>query len=129
MQLKEIPDISLSAVKRKDRAGWLALFANDAVLEDPVGVSHLDATGKGHHGIAAIAKFYDDVIEKNETFDYEIHRRFAGANEPAVFCTFKITLPGGMRISIDLVIVYKQNAEGKLESLRAFWEPDQAVPA
>ena len=38
--------------KKKD--AWLKLFAEDACIEDPVGKSPLDETGKGHRGLTAI---------------------------------------------------------------------------
>src|SRR6185436_9211045 len=33
---------SIAAVRAKDKAAWIALFAEDAVIEDPVGVSPID---------------------------------------------------------------------------------------
>ena len=53
---------SMRNVKAKDKTAWLALFADDAVIEDPVGVSPLDPSGQGHRGKAAIARFWDTVI-------------------------------------------------------------------
>src|SRR5690606_33867080 len=50
---------SMTAVEAGDRDGWLALFAPDAVVEDPIGPSPFDPEGKGHHGRDAIAAFYD----------------------------------------------------------------------
>ena len=120
--LREIPTASLSAVKRGDRDGWLSLFAEDAVVEDPVGKSPLDPTGLGHRGKAAIAAFYDNVIAKNESFDYKINKLVVCGNECANYATFTITFPGGHKNSMDLIIVYRQAADGKIASLRAFWE-------
>ena len=47
----------------KNRDAWLALFAEDAVVQDPVGKSPLDPTGEGHRGKEAIAAFFDNVIK------------------------------------------------------------------
>ena len=47
-----------------EREKWLALFAEDAFIQDPVGPSPMDPSGKGHVGKAAIAAFYDTVIPK-----------------------------------------------------------------
>ena len=38
---------SMEAVHKKDKQAWLDNFADDAVVEDPIGVSALDPTGKG----------------------------------------------------------------------------------
>ena len=40
----------VAAVEAKDRAAFLANFADDAVVEDPVGPSPLEPTGRGHRG-------------------------------------------------------------------------------
>src|SRR5947209_20117461 len=41
---------SYDAVIRKDKDAWLANFADDGWIEDPVGPSMFDEEGKGHHG-------------------------------------------------------------------------------
>lgn len=53
-------------VMKKQRSNWLALFADDACIEDPVGISPLDDSGKGHKGIKAVEKFWDTNIAPNE---------------------------------------------------------------
>lgn len=57
---------SMTAVEAGDREAWLDLFADDAVVQDPVGVSALDPTGVGHRGRDAIGAFFDNVIGPNE---------------------------------------------------------------
>ena len=58
MNPEDMPLASLSAVKAKDKQRWLDLFEDNATIEDPVGVSPTDPTGKGHIGKAAISAFY-----------------------------------------------------------------------
>ena len=60
---RELAETSLRLTKERDRAGWLALFAPDAFVEDPVG-------GGRHEGIDAITAFYDTTISTVESFDY-----------------------------------------------------------
>ena len=43
----EMAKQSMALTEAKDRDGWLALFADDAVVEDPVGPSMFDPDGKG----------------------------------------------------------------------------------
>ena len=38
---------SIDTVRAKDKDGWVANFADDACIEDPVGKSPLDQTGNG----------------------------------------------------------------------------------
>jgi len=44
----------MDAVRRRAKDEWLALFAEDAVVEDPVGPSHFSPDGTGHHGRGVI---------------------------------------------------------------------------
>ena len=55
MDARELARRSQAAVAAKDRSAWLALFADDAVVQDPIGPSPLDPGGGGHRGAAAIA--------------------------------------------------------------------------
>ena len=59
---------SMAAVSAGDRAAWLALFADDAVVEDPIGPSMFDPDGAGHRGLDAVAAFFDTVIEGVYTY-------------------------------------------------------------
>jgi steroid Delta-isomerase len=117
----ELAETSLALTKAGDRDGWLALFEEDAVVQDPVGPSATDPSGAGHQGIEAIAKFHDEVVSQTETFDYTIERSYTGGDEVAVVVNFQITVAGST-IDMDLVNIYKRSANGKLASLRSFWD-------
>jgi steroid Delta-isomerase len=118
---------SQAAVRAKDRATWLSLFAPDAVVQDPVGPSPFDATGAGHHGTAAIAAFYDTVIAPNELIAFDIERSYLCGDEVADVGTIRTVLPGGTHAAIvHGVYTYRSNATGQIAALRAFWEFDQA---
>ena len=118
---KEAAIASLSAVRAKDKAGWLTLFAEDAIVEDPVGASPFDPAGQGHRGHAAIGAFYDNVIAHNDEFDFNIQKAFERGDECASFATFKISTRGAS-FEMPIIIVHRINAAGKIVSLRAFWD-------
>jgi len=104
-----------------ERDQWLDLFAEDAFIQDPVGPSPLDPSGKGHVGKAAIVAFYDNIISKVKvSFDYP--KSYAAGDECAFIGTVYAGLPGQPARGCEGVFVYKVNAEGKILSLRAFWE-------
>src|SRR5579864_5467320 len=86
---------SQAAVKEKDRAGWLSLFAPDAVVQDPIGPSPLDPVGAGHHGPEAIAAFYDAVIAPNDSITFEIEDSYLCGDEVADVGVIRTVLPGG----------------------------------
>ena len=118
---------SMRAVESGDRAAWLALFAEDATVEDPIGPSPFDPEGLGHHGSEAIAAFYDTVIAPNHAVRFRIVRSHAGGeDEVANVGTITTVLPGGsLAVEADVVVCYRVNADGKVVSLRAFWEMDR----
>jgi steroid delta-isomerase len=117
----ELAQASLEKTREMDKEGWLALFEEDATVEDPVGPSGFDAEGKGHRGIKAIAEFHDTVISNVEKFDYTIERSYTGGDEVAVVVNFQI-VNGGQLMDMDLVNIYKRSPNGKLASLRSFWD-------
>ena len=121
VELKDLPLTSLSAVKAGDREGWLALFADDAVVEDPVGSYEWDPEGKGQQGKAAIAAFYDMFSAFQEAFDFEIHQQEPRGNEVACVVTMHITMKDGTKGSTKAINIYKQGADGRIVSLRSFW--------
>jgi ketosteroid isomerase-like protein len=118
---------SMDAVTRGAKDEWLALFADDAVVEDPVGVSMFDPDGTGHHGRAAISAFWDKAIALAERFEFDIIDSFAAGDEVANVGTISAFLPGGIRIDTEGVFVYRVDETGLIRSLRAFWEADRAM--
>lgn len=70
-----------AAVRARDKNAWLALYAPDAVIEDPVGPSHFDPEGNGHRGPAARSAFWDKAIAPNDSIDFLFEDSFACAND------------------------------------------------
>ncbi|MGA2520973.1 MAG: nuclear transport factor 2 family protein [Acidimicrobiales bacterium] len=116
---------SMVTTEAKDRDGWLALFADDAVVEDPVGSSMFDPEGKGQRGKEAITAFYDNVISQSESLKFTIRQSIECGDEVANIGELRITLPGNQVATVQICNIYKVNGEGKLASLRSFWEQDK----
>ncbi|QYG95579.1 SnoaL-like domain-containing protein [Iamia sp. SCSIO 61187] len=121
---------SMAAIEAGDRDGWLALFAPDAVVEDPIGPSMFDPEGHGHHGPDAIAAFYDTVIGPNRV-RFAIRESYACGSEVANVGTITTTLGDGSQAVVEGVYTYRVGADGRIVALRAFWEVDAIsfVPA
>jgi steroid delta-isomerase len=115
---------SRAFVQAGDRAGWLGIFAEGAVVQDPVGPSFLDEAGEGHHGVEGIGRFWDEVISKNPV-RMDIIGSHAGGDEVANYLTITTTFPDGSSVAGEMVAIYKVDPAGKVQSLRAFWEVDQ----
>ncbi|WP_028933644.1 nuclear transport factor 2 family protein [Pseudonocardia spinosispora] len=118
---------SMDAVCRKAKDEWLALFAPDAFVQDPVGPSPLDEDGKGHHGLAAISTFWDNTVAHTERFEFTIRDSFAAGDEVANVGTITSYLPSDQRIDAEGVFVYRATEDGRIHSLRAFWEFNRAL--
>ncbi len=115
---------SRAAVHAGDREAWLALFAPNAVVADPVGVSPLDPTGLGHRGAEARAAFWDTIIAPNPV-RMDLWHSNAGGSEVANMMTVTTTFPDGSAAEIDVIAVYDVGDDGLVRSLKAFWEFDQ----
>jgi steroid Delta-isomerase len=117
----ELADASMQAAAMGDREGWLALYSEDAVLEDPVGPSPWDPEGRGQRGKQALAAFWDRVIGPNRGLQFKVRERYTGGTEVATVLTVSSALPDGRRVEFGMVTILRSNDQGLIQSLRAFW--------
>jgi steroid delta-isomerase len=103
-----------------DKQGWLDLFAEDAVLEDPVGKSPLDPIGKGHRGLDEISRFWD-LTSSDGQLEFNIKRSFVCQNTCVNIVSLTNSFNDGNIVSTDLVAKYEVNDAGKIISLKAYW--------
>ena len=124
--------LSREYVRTKNREGWLGLYADDAIIEDPIGVSHIDPEGKGHRGQAAREAFWDSFIAP-ANIDIVINHSYAAGNEVANHIEITIVIPAGDGKAIQQkvlgVFTYHVNDEGKLLSLRGYWDVNDPINA
>jgi steroid delta-isomerase len=118
---------SYDAVGRKAKEEWLALFAENAVLEDPVGPSFFDPEGKGHHGREGLSAFWDNVIAPVKRFRFAVKDSFANGPNCANVATFSTEMADGTLADTDLVTVYRLDEAGRIERMRAYWEVDRTL--
>ena len=112
---------SMEYVHAKKREDWIANFAEDAHIEDPIGKSILDPSGQGHRGKAAIAAFWDRVIAPNRVM-FDIARSYACGSECANVGTITTVMANGATTIVNGVFTYRVDAHGKVLALRAYWE-------
>lgn len=101
-----------------DLDGIMGLYAEDATVEDPVG-------GPVQRGTDAIRSFYGAAIP-NLKVELTGPIRVAG-NECAMPMLAEIDL-GDRAMLMDVIDVMKFDDEGKLVSMRAFWNPADMRP-
>jgi ketosteroid isomerase-like protein len=116
---------SREAAVARDKEAWLALFADDAIVEDPIGPSHFDPEGKGHRGKEAIAAFFDMAIAPS-SLEFNFVDTFQCGNEEANVGNIVIVAQG-YRVVAEGVFTYRVNDEGKIVALRAYWELERAA--
>jgi ketosteroid isomerase-like protein len=116
---------SRDAAMAHDKEAWLSVFADDAVVEDPIGPSHFDPEGRGHRGKEAIARFYDMAIAPSQ-LEFHFDKTYVCGDEEANVGHIVIE-SNGYRVVAEGVFTYRVNAAGKMIALRAFWELDKAA--
>ncbi len=110
-----------------DKEAWLALYADDAVVQDPVGVSPMDPTGKGHHGKAAIEQFWDTVIGPSN-LEIRVDKRWtSGERCCCVAQVARNTISEDKYSECDMLAVYEVNDEGLITRMAAHWDFDSVM--
>ena len=112
---------SMDCVHAKKREDWIANFAEDARIEDPIGKSLLDPSGEGHRGREAIAAFWDRVIAPNRVL-FDIRHSYACGSECANVGTITTVMANGATTIVNGVFTYRVDDAGKVTNLRAYWE-------
>jgi len=108
---------SPQAAAAHDRAGWVALFADDGRIEDPVG-------SRPHVGHRQIGRFYDTFIGPRDiTFHRDLDIVFGTvvlrdlALEVAMGSAVTMFIPAFLRYDLR-----EANGEWRIAELRAYWE-------
>ncbi|MEE6168389.1 MULTISPECIES: nuclear transport factor 2 family protein [unclassified Mycolicibacterium] len=117
---------SRDAVAARDKQAWLDNFADDAIVQDPIGPSFFDPEGKGHRGKEAIAAFWDKAIAPTDNLEFKFLDTYQCGSEEANVGSI-VTTMGGHRITTPGVFTYRANEAGQLVALRAYWEADRAT--
>ena len=125
-KVQEIAFLSAKAAEEGNKENWLALFDDNAIIEDPVGESPLDPSGEGHKGKKAIENFWDNIIGPGN-LNFVIREFYPCGFECANVATITNTFENGTKLDTDLVIIYRINEKHKLVSLRAFWNYEETV--
>lgn len=120
---------SMQHSMKGEAKAWLDLFADDAIVQDPYGPSPMDPKGKGHIGKAAIEKFCAAYIQPDR-IRFEIRQTLTSGGACVNVGTIFAKGFDGRFAWNEVINVYEVNAEGKITSLRSFWdyEANQKTP-
>ncbi|MGJ3509690.1 nuclear transport factor 2 family protein [Enemella sp. A6] len=121
MDIADVPNASLAAVRDGDKEAWLALFTEDAVVEDPVGSAPWDTPlGQEQTGKEAIGWYWDAFTQPQEAFDFEIHFQVVAGREVAAYATLRTTFANGKQGTVDCISIYTVDNQGLVTSLRSY---------
>lgn len=116
---------SWRAVQSGDREGWLALMADDILVEDPIGEAVTNPGGSGVRGKEALAAFYDTNIGPNKlTVTREATFPSSSPREIAYILVLRTEFPNGFVASVRGVFTYRVDDAGLITNLRGYWNMD-----
>ena len=116
---------SWRCVQAHDREGWLALMADDVVIEDPIGPSVTNADGTGVRGKAAVEAFYDTNIAANQLrITCEETFPSSSPDEVAHILVLRSRFEGGFTSTVRGVFTYRVNEAGLIANMRSYWNMD-----
>lgn len=113
-------------VASRDKQAWVENFAAEGSVEDPVGPSMFDPEGKGFHGHAEIADFWDKSIATTESIEFVFDEEIICGNEVAYIGKIVTHIAGHVSQARG-VFTYRAEDDGKLVALRAFWEVEATI--
>ncbi len=126
-QMKQALQAYIDAFNRVDTEAVVALYADHATVEDPVGTP--PKTGR-----EAIAAFYSYAMKTGARLKLAAPIRASHGNSAAMAFDVELNMPGGeaqasTRALIRVIDVMSFDAQGKIESMRAYWgRSDMEMP-
>ncbi|MGV0634385.1 ketosteroid isomerase family protein [Mycolicibacillus trivialis] len=116
---------SWRCAQARDKAGWLALMADDVTIEDPIGKAITNPEGTGVRGKDAVSSFFDSNIATNNlTITCEETFPSSSPNEVAHILNLHSKFEGGFTSTVRGVFTYRVDDDGLLTNLRGYWNMD-----
>ena len=101
-------------VAAQNRSEWLALWAKDATIEDPVG-GMVHGTD-GH----TLAEFWDTFIAGRD-IHFDVKQDYISTNT-LIRDVVITTRTHGIEVPVPAILRYKVDSQGMITSMEAFWE-------
>jgi len=115
---------SWRCVQAGDRDGWLALMAEDVLVEDPIGNAVTNPDGQGVRGKEAVGAFFDKTIARSEaTITCEETFPSSSPTEIAHILLLHNKFDG-FSTKVRGVFTYRVDDAGLLANLRGYWNMD-----
>ena len=114
-QIEAAVEEYFNAVGAFDVQRYVNTFAPNGVLEDPVGTPPVQ-------GQQAIAAFITNIIAPFSKIEHRTQEIIVCGSEAAVNWKLSLKTTAGKKIIIDGMGVFSFNQNGKLKSVREFWD-------
>ena len=105
-----------------DGDAWVALFTDDATVEDPVGSGV-------HRGREAIRAFFDTSHSLADSIELRSVDITAVVGNEAAFAMEIRPVIGGAEMVLEAIDVMTFADDGRITSQRAFWQMEKMRPA
>lgn len=115
---------SPKAVAAHDKAAWLAIFAADYRVEDPVGTGLNIASSKQVADREPLSRFYDTFIAAND-ISFEVTRDLVCGNHVMRDLTLRINMTDKVQAAVPMHLLYEMVEESggyKVARLAAHWD-------
>jgi len=109
---EQVADNYMRSLSEGDLDGVMALYADDATVEDPVGTAPLK-------GKAAIGAFYQKTIDLKVKAERTGHVRYAAGE--MVFPFVVTSNAGDTPMHIEVIDHFVLNEDNLIVAMRAFW--------
>ena len=120
--IRETIETYWKAFTAGDRDAWVALFTDDATVEDPVGTPV-------HQGKEAIGGFFDSAHSLADSIELRSVDITAVCGDQAAFAMEIRPNIGGTMFVLEAIDVMTFADDGRITSQRAFWQQEKMRPA
>jgi len=110
----------MAAIQAKSQDAWLACFADDAVSYNPVGTPPI----RGREGLS---QMFQKFVAVFQDIKFTAESMFVAGNEAAVKYTINGKGKNGRLVAVEGINVYEVNDRGKIQTVRAYWNPAEMV--
>lgn len=120
-EMKAVMTRYTTLVSAGDVDGVVALYAENATIEDPVGVP-------AQSGREAIVKFYQNACATSVKIKVLSGPYGSFGNSAAMVAEVLVDVPGQGPTRIELIEIMEFDAQGKISAMRAYWGQDDMKP-
>lgn len=109
-----------AATRSNDAQKWASRFAENAVVEDPVGTKVINNSAE----ILELGKAFMSGFETVGLHEEFVH---VVGNEAAARWTGKGLTKEGKQVRFEGINVFEFNNDGQITNLKGYWSPDEMI--